>query len=152
MEDGMVMLTLLISINWNLDSVNLCSNSMLNSPLLKPLHEYACTLCLKLPQFYCLGRHCFGKEPWCSPYLLQVIINTSVSQSLALLCLWTGQPPRSESSFWGNTYCGPKKLKKASNSTNIHCFPTYVRSASLTNYSTFSVGEQGAVDAMLAQN
>lgn len=29
---------------------------MLNCPLLKPLHEYACTLSLKFLQFYCLGK------------------------------------------------------------------------------------------------
>ena len=42
---------------------------MLNSPL-KPLHEYGCTLSLKLSQFCCLGSHYFGKDPWCSPFLL----------------------------------------------------------------------------------
>ena len=36
------MLTLLTSVNKSLDSIDLCSNSMLNSPLLKPLLEYAC--------------------------------------------------------------------------------------------------------------
>ena len=36
----------------------------------KLLHKYACTLSLKLPQFCCLERHCFGRELWCSPYLL----------------------------------------------------------------------------------
>ena len=39
----------------------------------KHLHEYACALSLKLPQFCCSGRHCFGKNPQCSLYLLQVI-------------------------------------------------------------------------------
>ena len=29
-----------------------------------------------LPQFYCLGRRCFGKDPWCSPFLLQLIKST----------------------------------------------------------------------------
>ena len=38
-------------------SVNLCLNSRLNSPLLKPLHEYECTLSLNLPQFGCLEGH-----------------------------------------------------------------------------------------------
>ena len=82
-EDGMMMLTLLTSIHQDLDSVNLCPNSMLNSPVLKPLHEYACTLSSELPQFYCSVRGCFGKDPWCSPYLLQVIMNPSFSQPLA---------------------------------------------------------------------
>ena len=48
----------------------------------KCLHEYACTFSLKLPQSCCWRRHCFGKDPWCSPYLLQVI-KPSFSQSLA---------------------------------------------------------------------
>ena len=37
------------------------------------------TLSLKLSQFCGLGIHCFGKDPQCSPYLLQVIINPSFS-------------------------------------------------------------------------
>ena len=53
---------------WTLD---LCPNSMLNSPLLKLLHKYPCILSLKLPQFCCLRRHCFGKDPWCF-HLLQI--------------------------------------------------------------------------------
>ena len=39
-----------------LNFVDLCSNSMLSSSLLKSLHEYACTLSLKLPQFCSLGK------------------------------------------------------------------------------------------------
>ena len=65
----------------------------------KPLHEYACTLRLKLPQFCYLGRYCFGRDPWESPYLLQVI-NSSFSRSLAWLCLLARHPPRGELSFW----------------------------------------------------
>ena len=87
-----MMLTLLTSVNQDLDSVDLCSNSMLNSPLLKPLHEYTCTLSLKLPQFCCLGTHCFGKDPQCSPHLLQVI-NPSFSRSVVWLCLLARYPP-----------------------------------------------------------
>ena len=79
-------------------SVDLCPNSMLNSPLLQPLHEYACTLGLKPSHFCCLGRHCFGKDPQRSPYLLQVI-NPSFC-SLAWLCLFAQHPPRGEASFW----------------------------------------------------
>ena len=41
-------LTFLNSINWSLDSANLCPSSMLNFPLLQPLHEYVCTPSLKL--------------------------------------------------------------------------------------------------------
>ena len=41
----------------------------------------ASTLSLKLPQFCCSRRHCFGKHPQYSSYLLQVI-NPSFSQSL----------------------------------------------------------------------
>ena len=66
-----MMLTLLTSISQDLDSVDLCPNAMLNFPLLKPFHEYAWTLSLKLPQFRCSGILCFGKDPRCSPYLLQ---------------------------------------------------------------------------------
>ena len=56
------------------------------------------SLSLKFPQFCCLGRHCFGKVPQCSPYWLQVI-NPSVSRSLAWLCLLAQHPPRGEPSF-----------------------------------------------------
>ena len=51
--------------------------------LLKPPHEYAHTLSLKLPQFCCSGRHSFGEDSPYSPYLLQVI-NPSFSH------LWLG--------------------------------------------------------------
>ena len=77
----------------------LLTNSMLNSSLLKALHEYACTLSLKLPQFCCSLRHCFGKDPQCSPYLLQLIITPSFSQSLAWLCLLAQHLPRDKSSL-----------------------------------------------------
>ena len=66
--------------------------------LFPPLHEYSYTRGLKLPQFRCLGRHCFGKDPWCSPYLLQVI-NPSFSQPLSWLYLLSQHPPRDELSF-----------------------------------------------------
>ena len=55
---------------------------MLNSPPIKPLHEYASILKLKLPRFCCSGRNCFEKDPWFSLYLLSVI-NPSFSHSLA---------------------------------------------------------------------
>ena len=64
----------------------------------KSHYEYAWTLSLKLPQFCCSGRHCFGKDPWCSPYLLQVIINPSLSQFRLL----AQHPPRGKSSFQVN--------------------------------------------------
>ena len=51
--------------------------------LLKPPHEYAHTISLKLPQFCCSGRHSFGEDSPYSPYLLQVI-NPSFSH------LWLG--------------------------------------------------------------
>ena len=60
-EVGMMMLTLLTSINKSLYSVDLCPNSMLNSPLLKPSHEYAYTCSLKLPQICCWGDTALGK-------------------------------------------------------------------------------------------
>ena len=60
----MVLLTFydpVISINYSLHSVNFCPKSMRNSPLLKPLYEYAYTLSLKLPQLRCSGY--FGEVP-----------------------------------------------------------------------------------------
>ena len=60
----------------------------------KSLYEHAWTPSLKLPQFCCSGRHCFGKDPWCSPYLLQVIIHPSFSQ----FCLLAQHPPRGKHS------------------------------------------------------
>ena len=60
-EIGKMMLTLDFN-QPDLDSVNLGPNFMVNS-LLKPFHEYAGTLSLKLPQFCCLGRHYLGKIP-----------------------------------------------------------------------------------------
>ena len=53
-------------------TLNVCPNSMLNSSLPKPLHEYACILSLKHPPFCSLGRHSFRKYPWCSPYLKKI--------------------------------------------------------------------------------
>ena len=82
-------LSLIISVSQSLDSVDLCPNSVLNS-LLKPLHECVCPLSVKLPQFCHLGRHCFGKDPQCSPHLPQVI--DSPSSHLWLGCV-----------FWLNT-------------------------------------------------
>ena len=40
---------------------------------------------IKLPQFCCLGRHCFGSNPWCSCYFLQVI---NPSPNLWLGCVF----------------------------------------------------------------
>ena len=77
---GMTVLTSALPRDFNQPEPGLCQpcpNSRLHSPLLKPLHEHVCTLSLKFPQFCCLGKHCFGNDPCCSPYLLQVI-NTSV--------------------------------------------------------------------------
>ena len=45
-------------------------NSMLNSLLLKSLHEYLHTLSLKLAQFCFWGNIALGKIPQQSPYLL----------------------------------------------------------------------------------
>ena len=55
---------------------------MLNFPLLKPLHEYGCTLSFKLPQFWCSWRHCFGKDPQGSAYLVQVTTPSKSEQDL----------------------------------------------------------------------
>ena len=60
------------------DSVDLCPNSMLNYPFLKPPHEYAGALSLKLPQFCCWGDTALGKY---SPSLLRVTINLSLSHT-----------------------------------------------------------------------
>ena len=65
------------SVNYRLNSVILCPNSMLKSPLLKPLHEYADILSLKLPQFRCSGRQCFGKDPTASKFSLLAVNNKS---------------------------------------------------------------------------
>ena len=65
------------SINYSLNSVDLCPSSMLKSPLLKHLHEYARTLSLKLPQFRCSGRHCFEKDPTTSKFSLLAVNNKS---------------------------------------------------------------------------
>ena len=64
----------------------------------KPLHEYVWILSLKLLQFCCLGRHCFGKDPRYSPYLRQVI-NPSFFPALAWLCLLAWHPPRGKPTF-----------------------------------------------------
>lgn len=37
------------------------------------MNEYICSLSLELPQFCFSGRHCFGKGPQLSPFLLQVV-------------------------------------------------------------------------------
>lgn len=93
----MVMSSLQTSINQSQDSVDLCPNSM-HKPLQEPLHEYAYTLAFK-PPFCCLGRHSFGKDAWCSPYLHQVT-NPSFPHTLAWLCLLAqGHPPRGKSRF-----------------------------------------------------
>ena len=89
-------------INYSLDSVNCCPNSMPYSPLLTPLREYTRPLSLKLTKFFCSGRHCFGKDPWCFPYLLQVIINPSFSQSWAYLYLLAVKPTKRQTQFLGN--------------------------------------------------
>ena len=106
-------LTLLTSIHSSLDSVSLCQNSMRNSPLLKPLHEYPCTLISKLPQFCCSGRHCFGKGLWYSPYLLQLITNSSFSCSLGWLCPIGLTPTKRQTQFLVNTTIGLRTLKKS---------------------------------------
>ena len=67
-----------------------------------PFMKMHVTLRVKLPQFCSSGRPCFGKDPLCSPHLLQVI-NPSFSHSLAWLCLLAPHPPRGEPSFSGVT-------------------------------------------------
>ena len=94
-------LILMTPTNYSLDSVNCCPDSVLHS-LLTHLCEYACRLSLKLTKFCCSGRHCFGKDPRCFPYLLQVIINPSFSQSLACLYLLAVKPSKTQTQFLGN--------------------------------------------------
>ena len=67
-----------------------------------PLHEYACTLSLKLPQFCYRGKYWFGKVPQCSPNLLQVI-----NPSFCLLSwLSFGLTPSNRwTQFSGNSFC-----------------------------------------------
>ena len=57
--------------------------TMLTPP--KPLHIYACTFSLRLPQYHS-SEDCFGKDPQGSPYLLQVV-GPSFSCSWAWLYL-----------------------------------------------------------------
>ena len=49
------------------------------------LKQLSSSSSLKLSQFFSLRRYCFEKDPWYSPYLLQIILNTSFSQSLTWL-------------------------------------------------------------------
>lgn len=67
-EDGMMMLILLTSISKSSTSVTV----FLNSLLLKPFHEHACTPKRKISQFCNSGNSALGKRSQCSPYL-QVI-------------------------------------------------------------------------------
>ena len=94
-------LILLTSVNFSLDSGSISPNSILHSLLLKPLYEYAYTTqtlhkcvhtySLKFPQFCSLGKHCSGKDPWCSPYLLQVILPSSSLRLGYIFWLYTYQ-------------------------------------------------------------
>ena len=69
------------------------------SPALADDFFYLCgTFSLKIPQFCSSGRHCFGKDPQCSPCLLQVI-NLFLFSIFGWLCLLTRHPQRSEPSF-----------------------------------------------------
>ena len=74
--------------------LGLCQH--LFSSLLKPLHENASTLRLKLPSFCSSRRRYFGKDTQRPPDLLQVI-NPSFSQSLARLYFLV--QPRGQPSF-----------------------------------------------------
>ena len=92
---------MMTSINQDLGSVPLGSYSMRNSPLLKPLYDYACTLSLKLAQFCCWAEGWGVILLWeKTPSVLQVIINPSFSQSLTWLYLLAGHLPRGKPSFW----------------------------------------------------
>lgn len=87
-----LMLTLLMLINYSLDSAAPGPSSMLNSPLLKHLHKYMCTLRLKLTQFCCLSRHYFGEDTQRSAYFMPVVINTCFFQTLTW-CVTIGSIP-----------------------------------------------------------
>ena len=87
-DDGMMMLTFSDARDFNQLKVGLCQSSPQFYAELyytQALHEYACALSLKLPQFSCSGRHCFGKDPQCSPYLLQVVNPSFLLSWLGLL-------------------------------------------------------------------
>ena len=58
-EDGMMMLILLTSINKNSNSVD--PGFLLNSLLLKPFREHACTPSIKFPNFAIRGDTALGK-------------------------------------------------------------------------------------------
>ena len=84
-----------------------------------PLHDYTCTLSLKLPQFCC-----FRKDPRCSPYLLKVI-NPSFSCCLAWLYLLAQHPPRGEPSFRVTNSLSliPALFSGTHLTSSPHCFP-----------------------------
>ena len=58
-------------------------------------------LSLKLLQFCCSGRYCFGKDPLCSFYLLQVI-KPFFSWSLLGCVFWLNNPQKEVNPVWGN--------------------------------------------------
>ena len=66
----LMMLTLAGPHDFNQLRPGLAHFKMTFAPLRKTLHEYVRALSLKLPQFYCSRRHCFGKYPGCSPLLV----------------------------------------------------------------------------------
>ena len=83
--------------------VDLGPNSVMNSLLIKLVHEYACILSLKLPQFCCSGRHSFEKDPLCSPYLLQVISPSFLLSLFALIISFGTAATKRQTSFLGNS-------------------------------------------------
>ena len=77
-------------LNWT--ELILYSSSFINMHIPPNLlHEYAYSFSLKLLQFCCSRRHCFGKYPQCSPLLLHVI---NPSPNLCLHCLLARDPTR----------------------------------------------------------
>ena len=81
---------------------------MLNSPLLKSLHEYTCAHSLKSSPILLFWETLLWERSWCSPHLLQVIINPSFSFSLTWLL--ARHPPRGKLSFQVTTLCGETHL------------------------------------------
>ena len=60
-KDRVMMPTLGAAINSSLDSADFCPNSMLSSPLLKPLHEDACNLQCKTSPILLFGEELLGE-------------------------------------------------------------------------------------------
>ena len=87
----MMMRTLVAAINSSLDSADLCPNSMLSSPLLKPLHEDACNLQRKSSPILLFGEELLQER---SPMFSSLPeSNTSFLRPLSSLVVSFGSTP-----------------------------------------------------------